>query len=395
MLRRGQQPAASGAAVLVIIITAILILYILFLPPEDRAELLGEENKTEDKYKTPSGFNETLLREHIGRLDYLKFDYREHDIPSFRIYSEKEGTAIKSINSLYVRKSLGEEKFFDLSFEIEERLTTNAMLAFNVKRSRGRLELYLNNAEIFNGVLSEGTPSPIELPKDFLNDKNVLSFKVSSPGIAFWRNNEYLLENVVITGDVLDVTHSRSRQFFYISEIENLNLESVKLKYYPNCDIRSVGPLLIYLNGEEVFSGVADCGIYNTLYVDKNSVFEDRNELEFVATEGSYFFDRVSVRTELKELLYPVYYFELDESLFDDDELNETFNVTLRLRFVNEDDKRLEYLINGRRKHIRTDELTYTARLDDYVLSETNSLEIIPRTVIDIAELLVTLDEES
>jgi len=394
MLKRGQHTAASGAAVLVIIITAILILYILFLPPEERAELLGEENETEDEDKTPSGFNETLLREHIGRLDYLKFDYREHDIPSFRIYSEKEGTAIKSINSLYVRKSLGEEKFSDLSFEIEEMLTTNVVLAFNVKRSRGRLELYLNNAEIFNGVLSEGTPNPIELPKDFLNDKNVLSFKVSSPGIAFWRNNEYLLENVVITGDVLDLSHSRSRQFFYISEVENLNLESVKLKYYPNCDIRSVGPLLIYLNGEEVFSGVADCGIYNTLYVDKNSVFEDRNELEFVATEGSYFVDRVSVRTELKELLYPVYYFELDEDVFDDDELKDEFNVTLRLRFVNEEDKRLEYLINGRRKHIRTDELTYTTILDDYVVPETNSLEIIPRTVVDIAELLVTLDEE-
>ena len=45
MLKRGQaNPSASGAAVLIILIATILVLYILFLPPDERAELLGEEN---------------------------------------------------------------------------------------------------------------------------------------------------------------------------------------------------------------------------------------------------------------------------------------------------------------------------------------------------------------
>ncbi|NQU98342.1 hypothetical protein HQ533_02655 [Candidatus Woesearchaeota archaeon] len=395
MQKRGEQVGAGSAAILIIIIAAILVLYILFLPPEERAELLGEENETDsDDDETESGYNKTLLKEKIGRLDYLRFDYREHDIPSFRVYSEKEGTALKSVSSLYVSSNLGNKKFYNTTFQVDTKYTSNIVLSFNVKRSRGRLELYLNGREIFNGVLREGTPAPIELPEAFLDRQNTLAFKVSSPGVAFWRTNEYLLENVLITGDVLDVTHSRSRQFFYISDVEKLNLDAVKLKYYPNCDSREVGPMLIYLNGEEVFSGVADCGIYNSLFLDKKVIFEDRNELEFVATEGSYLMDRVSVRTELEEILYPVYYFEIEDELFIDDELDEDFNVTMFLRFVNDDEKRLEYNINGIRRHIRTDELKFDAKLDDYVISGTNSLELVPQTVVDIAELKVILDED-
>ncbi|MBU0471467.1 MAG: hypothetical protein KKF65_02500, partial [Nanoarchaeota archaeon] len=189
-------------------------------------------------------------------------------------------------------------------------------------------------------------------------------------------------------------TNDSSKQFFYISDVEKLNLDDVKLKYYPNCDSKTVGPLLISLNGDEVFSGISDCGVYNTLYLDKNAVFKDKNELEFVATEGSYLIDRVSVRTELKELVYPVYYFELDEELFYDDDLKDDFNVSMSLRFVNNEEKRLEYNINGIRRQVSTDNFKYVVKLDDYVVSGTNSLELVPKTVIDITELLVTLDEE-
>ncbi|MFH1770882.1 MAG: hypothetical protein ABH828_05000 [archaeon] len=397
MLKRGQQPGAGGAAVLVIIIAAVIVLYILFLPPEDRAELLGENSTTTSSGdETSSGINKTLLKEPIGRLDYLSFDYKEHDIPSFRIYSEKAGTSLKTIPSLYVKGSVGEMKDYNLSFDISKSLTSNVQISFNVKTAQGRLELYLNGHEIFNGAVSKGSPAPIALDSDYLEKENVLTFKVVKPSwFAFWRTNEYLLENVILSADILDISHSSSRQFFYVSEVEVLNLDEVKLKFYPTCASMEVGPLLINLNGEETFSGVADCGVYNTIILDKATIFEDRNELEFISTEGSYFIDRVSVKTELKDLKYPVYYFDIDEELFIDDELDENYNVTLTLRFVNDDEKRLEYLINGKRRYIRTDELKYSKIINDDVIEGTNSLELIAKSeAIDIAEMKVFLDEK-
>lgn len=401
MSKRGQQPAASGAAILILIVTAILVLYILFLPPQDRAELLGEENESRsDDDETRSGFNKTLLKEtSVGRLDYLRFDEREHDIPSFRVYSETSGTVIASTGSLYVSRSLGNQQEHNMTFGLNERLTSKTKLSFNVKQSKGRLMILLNGFQIFDGILNTGSPLPLDLPNNLLKSSNVLTFKVSSPGVAFWRTNQYLLENVEVTGDVLDVSHSTSRQFFFVTDEEQLNLESIKLKFLPQCDVRDVGPLIIYLNGQEVYSGVGDCGVFNTISMDPDLVFEDKNELEFVVAEGSYLIDRVSVKTELDELLFPVYFFDVDEDLFHDDRFglpvfDEDFNVTLRIRFVNDEDKRMEFVINGHRRGINTDEFIYEERIEDFVLPETNSLEIIPKSEgIDIAELRVLLDE--
>ena len=42
------------------------------------------------------------------------------------------------------------------------------------------------------------TPNPIILSEESLDYENVLTFKVSKPGLAFWRTNEYTLQNVVV-----------------------------------------------------------------------------------------------------------------------------------------------------------------------------------------------------
>lgn len=400
MSKRGQQTSASGAAVLIILIAAVFVLYILFLPPEDRAELLGELNESDDDGVSSKDESE-LLRESVGRLDYLKFDYREHDIPSFRIYSETNGVAIKSIPSVYIKNNLVGETSYDMTFSIDSRLTSNMLVSFNIASSRGRLQISLNGHEIFNSYLEAGSPNPISLPDEYLQNDNSLIFKVSGVGAVFWRTNGYALNNVIVTGDILDVSNSKSSQFFYVSNLEYDNLDSVKLKFHPECDSYSVGLLKIYLNGDQMFSGIADCGIFNTVFMDVNSIMKDRNELEFVATSGYYLIDNIEVRTELEELIFPVYYFDLSDDVFHQESINDIvfdvldddYDVTLDFRFVNDDEKRLEYLINGIRKHVVTDNVTFGVLLDDYVLPGTNSLELIPKSIVDIAEMKVSLKE--
>ncbi|MBU1201667.1 MAG: hypothetical protein KJ583_06960 [Nanoarchaeota archaeon] len=396
MSKRGQGASAGGAAIFVILIAVLIVIYILFLPPQNRAELLGE-NDTNNGDNGVNGLSKVLLQEHVGRLDYLKFDYREHNIPSFRIYASREGKTLKNVNSIFVKNGVGDKKFFNFTFDIDKKLTSNLQLTFNVEDSAGNLELYLNGQEIFSGFIDKGTPQPISLPSEFLSQRNVLSFQVSSPRFAIWRTNRYQLKNVVITGDVLDVSNSKNKQFFYLSDVEYNNLETIKLKFYPNCQVTTVGPMMIYLNGEILFSGVADCGVYKILPLDKNFVTNDRNELEFIVTEGSYLIDRVSVVVQLESLTYPVFYFELDEDkdyVLNDEFDKDNYNITMTLRFVNKDSKNLEYLINGRRKYIRTTDLKYTINLDDYVEVGTNSLELIPKSLVDIAELKVVVVED-
>lgn len=387
---------AGGAAIFVIILAALFILYILFLPPDERAELLGD-NSTSSNSKnnetTYSGFDRILLDEKIGKLDYLSLDFREYDIPSFRIYAEQEGSILRSVKSVYVQNSLSNKKTYNLTFTLDKKLTSEVFLSFNVQDSKGRLEIYLNGAELFNGVVS-GSPEPIELPSDLLKNENTLFFRVSGPGLSFWRNNHYDLSDLVVGGSVLDLSHSMSRQFFYLSQSEVENLEEIKLKFYPNCKQSEVGPVKIYLNGDEAFSGVGDCGVYNTMFLDKQMVLGEKNELEFIVTKGSYLFDRVSVSVRLEDKTYPVYYFDLDEDLFVGDDLNSSFNVTLHLRFANDDDKRLEYLINGRRKSVTSNDLSYSAILDDYVMEGSNAITLVPKSVVEIAQMRVTLDEE-
>ncbi len=390
--------AAGSAAVLLILIGVIMVLYILLLPPEERALLLGEENYTSGSDDDDIDYDPLLLKERVGRLDYLKFDYREHDLPSFRINAENVGTNIKTIKSIYVQKGLSGTKEFNLSFEIKKRLTTDMALSFNVKESLGNLEVFLNGYEIFNGKIAKGTPNPIMLPQDYLDDENLLTFRVSSPGFAFWRTNRYELTDLSIIGQVLDLTNSRSRQFFYLSETEYRNIEEIKFRFDPDCSLADAGTLKIYFNGEEAYSGLGDCGVYQVIALDKDEAMVDKNELEFIVSEGSYLIDRVSVTTRLEEMIYPVYYFEVDEDIFFDgnytNELDEDYNITMEVRFVNDDEKKLEYIINGVRKHISTDELSYEKVLDDYIKPGTNSIELIPTSSVDIAELRVVVEED-
>ena len=116
--------------------------------------------------------------------------------------------------------------------------------------------------------------------------------------------------------------------------------------------------------------------------------------MEFVATKGSYFLDRVSIVSNLEGLINPVYYFDLEDKLFVDNDLNESFNISMEIRFVNDDYKKLEYNINGRTRSLQTNDLAYSFLLDNYVFSGINSLELIPKSIVDIALLKIVLNEE-
>lgn len=330
MQRKGQSGAMS--AIFIIVVTALIVLYILFLPPSDRAALLGEgtgssggSSSSGSSGSTYQPSARTLLDENVGHVNYLGDNEREHSIPSFRISTSSSGSIIKEANSAYVRSSVFDFLPYNMTFSLDEALASDLKLSFNVGNvADGRLTVYVNGQRVIDEDYEAMSSHFITLPGEILDRHNEVTFAVSSPGWSFWTMNEYQLSNIRITGTLKDVSGSMSRQIFFLSEEELDNLDRAILKFYPDCVADQVGRLHVSVNGREVSSSVADCGVMNNIELDEGRLYAGENDIEFETDEGSYLFTSLEIKTILKEMDTPKYYFDMDDNYFtfnkDDDE---------------------------------------------------------------------------
>ena len=108
--RKGQ--SAGNAAVLVLLIAIMIIMFILFLRPEDRAAILDEPPTDGFGVGGTSGDDEnlTLLEEPVGRLDYINFNKKEHELPSFRIFTNTAASEFRRLDYVYVKSAAFEKK---------------------------------------------------------------------------------------------------------------------------------------------------------------------------------------------------------------------------------------------------------------------------------------------
>ena len=143
MFKKAQQPPSStGASILIIIIAVSILFYILFLPPEDRADLL------ENDYSNNGDGNSNLIHnldgvvlvtENPGRLDKIKENEIRHDLGSFGLYSNTESAIIQKVDSRLISKSSFNEQSLTLDFKIDDKETIDNVL----------LSLMLNNQAEF------------------------------------------------------------------------------------------------------------------------------------------------------------------------------------------------------------------------------------------------------
>lgn len=314
---------ANGSAILIIIVTTLIVLYILFLPPGDRAELLGEGSTsaggtggsgTTGTAVLPSA---TLLDENVGHISYIDSDSRDHSMPSFSIGTRTDGNVLKEVDSLYVKSSVFDSVIQNVSFKVDTELTSDLKLSFNVgDQASGRLMVVLNGRQIINQDLNAKTSQVVSLPADQLQRYNVLTIGASSPGWAFWSTNEYQLSSLQITGNIKDLSGAEARQSFVLSEQEVENLDRALLKFYPDCEPSQAGMLKVLVNGRTVFSGRGDCGVINKVELDDRSLDVGENDVVFSTSQGSYLITNLEVTAYLKKPVYPIYYFDLDDRYF-------------------------------------------------------------------------------
>ncbi|HME87374.1 MAG TPA: hypothetical protein VKE88_03095, partial [Candidatus Nanoarchaeia archaeon] len=278
------------------------------------------------------------------------------------------------------------------SFSVKDVSNTeNYVLAYDVATSFGRLLVSLNGENVFDGIVPQGNAEPIVLNQNKILDQNSLYLEATGVGLAFWKLNEYELKNVRVIADFTDVSKREYKNFFIVSATEKENFDNTKLVFVPDCLTNRVGPLSITINGRMLnYQGIPDCGLLSTIEFDPAILQQGENVITFKADEGNYFIDRVAVKSELKELNYPFYYFELKDDVMKKVS-NNTANVSLELVFADREDKTGEIIVNGHVSRLSTENASYTKVLNPFVQEGQNSLQIRPITTMNIVDLKVTL----
>jgi hypothetical protein len=148
-MRKGQ--SASSAAAFIAIMTIAIILYILFLPPDIRNELIGTPNETGTTTTNPAQASTSLLQQQIGRITYINTNDKTYDIPTVRIFSPTSAQVIKVVPSITIRSALfdNENSKYSMDFDIDKQNTGNILLSFSAKEYSGPLSITLNGREIF------------------------------------------------------------------------------------------------------------------------------------------------------------------------------------------------------------------------------------------------------
>jgi hypothetical protein len=396
MLKNKAQADASQASILVLIIMIGIILYVLLLPGPIRDDLLNGDNSSDSGTGTSSSSNLTVfVNEHPGTIDVITQRDYTHDIPSFSLLKPTNAVELKKSNPFYVKSALFSKKIKTVPFEIKDLAhTDNVLLSFDVTGHQGVLFITLNGNVVFEGEISNYNAEPLALEKEYLQGSNTLEFYAEGVGLAFWRVNDYSIQNLRVIADVTDTAQEGSKTTFLVTRQEADNADRLFLKFNPDCDPSYVGKLTVKLNSNEVFSGVPDCGILNVHELNPTLLDIGENSLEFSTDKGSYLVDLITVETNLKDNPEPIYYFELSPADFDR-LATDKYYANLTIEFVDSKDwKEGSIIVNGKELGIYTQDRIWKRTLDPYLQEGQNALKIVPKDTFNIINLVLKMEKK-
>jgi len=396
LIQKRKAQSGNKSAILVIIITALLILFILSISPEDREELLNNGNTpigTDPSF--PDSIN--LIRANPGKINYQPQNEIIHEFAPFNIDASVKGELLHTKNSIYLKNAVFEKITDQIILKITPELTSNVLINFNVIKSSGSLIIKVNGETIFNAPIGPGNSPAISIARSSLKQENIIEFQVSSSGAAFWRYNYYQIENLNIYGDVIDLTKSKSTQSFNVNQKESNEVKTSTLRYLPTCNMQEIKDLKIKINNFEIFSGIPDCQVFNTILVPIQYLYEGINEITFQIDQGKILIDRASLTNNLQTYDLVTYYFEMQDKYFnvmgDDYVLRKNYDSMLDITFPNNDQKRFEILINGKPISFNTVRLRETRNTNLFLQPGTNSIQIKPQSELTITEIRIRIRE--
>jgi len=381
------QTSAGSIAVFIVLIALFMVLYLLFVPPEERARLLGE-NKTNDinqDINVQGIKTNTLLTQTPGLLKPFDEDTSKHEIDSIQLYLRNEPLIDDLATSLTISKTIFKEETKELRFNIQDLSNLNkASLFFFVGEAKGNLIINFNNIEIFNDKAS-GLKT-ITLPEGYLKETNTLLFKVNSP--SFFGKNTYTLKDIKVREE-FELTNTKEERTFVLSASETGDAE---LNFFAFCNQAPVGSRLrIFLNREEIFNNVLGCiSSEKNVEIKEEDLKQGTNNLLFEIDKGDFLLNDINLKVELEEGGSRTYKFSITEKQMDDITASAR-EVKMIMNFKDDENKRATINVNGNEFSLETTDLEYERFITSLIREGNNFIRIVPGNefTVDLLEIKI------
>ena len=381
------QTSAGSIAVFIVLIALFMVLYLLFVPPEERARLLGE-NKTNDinqDINVQGLKTNTLLTQTPGLLKPFDEDTSKHEIDSIQLYLRNEPLIDDLATSLTISKTIFKEETKELRFNIQDLSNLNkASLFFFVGEAKGNLIINFNNIEIFNDKAS-GLKT-ITLPEGYLKETNTLLFKVNSP--SFFGKNTYTLKDIKVREE-FELTNTKEERTFVLSASETGDAE---LNFFAFCNQAPVGSRLrIFLNREEIFNNVLGCiSSEKNVEIKEEDLKQGTNNLLFEIDKGDFLLNDINLKVELEEGGSRTYKFSITEKQMDDITASAR-EVKMIMNFKDDENKRATINVNGNEFSLETTDLEYERFITSLIREGNNFIRIVPGNefTVDLLEIKI------
>ncbi len=381
---RGSRRAdtGSGAAAFVLLLVLIIIGYILAVDPLFRDELLNGGNRTGNGGPGSGGTVQsiTLLHKEPGRLELLKDDHSTQVIDSLRIEEKEEAITVLKDRTVFVDNGLFTEQSDELVFALTDPAQSDLVLSFQARTREGRLVIQLNGKVVFSEEMSGPTPNPIPLPKEYLKENNVLSFRVSGPGFAFWTRNKYLLEKVQVAGQFRNVRDLSASRNFIVHTDDLLNTKEVRLDFTPVCLVRKdQGSITLSVNDRVVSEGLPVCDSPQSVRFTSDKLVTGDNIIRAQAASGKYVLEPVKVTLLFKEPSQPSYFFDLNAARLTDI-TSSSSTANLKLAFVDDSQHSLTIYVNGHAIHVDGTGQRFSYNVESFLQEGTNAVKVVPQS---------------
>jgi len=384
MRGRGQ---AAAAAVLLAIIAGSIVLFLLIMDPEERSILLDDGTVNSDGTVS---YGDYLLQDYPGRIEALSQDEIEHKLPSMHLVVLDQGVILDEKVSLSTKHSMFSELKSNYTVSTPNyALLDSLQLGFTVDSGKGEVSITFNDELVFQSEVTAGQTPVVSIPNHLLQSNNLVTISSVSPGLSFWRTNYVELSNVKFVAQETDFSKSSASVTIIISESEMENMESAQLRFQADCRDNS-GVLNIVLNSVELYNGAPDCDIaFTPIEIDPAQLVVGQNTLSFTIDSGDYTLSHAEIVSDLQEVVYQTYYFQLDN--FESVESGEEY-VKLYLDFSDSTSlKQGTVYVNGYARSFDTREQSYALDISNEVEAGNNALQLIPGTVMEVRELRVEL----
>ncbi len=385
----------KAVAVLLLVIALFIALYVLILPPEERSQLLGENETDTGITNTKSTTNEgsvELFTSTPGLISPEKTFGTNHQINAVNLFVKTEPKLINLASSLDVARSLFTKSSPTLKFEVKELGDINKVtFFFTVLKAEGILKLKINGMEFFSEDVAPGIKL-VEVPITFLKANNELEIEVSHPGVAIWNTNEYALKSVGVKEE-FEIINSKEERFFTLTQEEKKVMNQVKLSYFLHCNskpARDFTLLRVFLNDNNIFSGQTRCVSTNqNIDIETADLIPGNNKLLFSIDDGDFSFNNIELQTRTDSEDFPTYIFQVGTNIVNDIPSRRK-NIKLQL-FLDNDSKQksARIKINNGSLFLNTNTGDYEADVTEFIKEGSNFIKIVPNTDFNIVGLKV------